>query len=179
MKHLLLITSLIFLFSSCNLNQNGDKATAYVKEKMHELNLQDSDIESIEAEESDSVLSDILISTMRNDLLRSISQYQEGKIKKNDLIAKKDKYEELIDAVYSSLHYGIVVNDSLKTIKEYDQDWRQCYSVNVKMKSGKSNVIKVIMDKDGSARMIEKELDEAIDEYRETGFNAENVLNNY
>lgn len=78
-----------------------------------------------------------------------------------------DERIEILQDVQNSWFYGIVVNDSLKSLDKYDGAWRKVYTVCVTMKSGAKNEVRVLMDGDGvTPRMLERDFNALLGNYQ-------------
>lgn len=143
----------------------GENACQFVKEQVPELR---EDIESVEVVEEDSLLSDSWLAFDRARFAIARSNYLKGEMSSDEYMGIIDERRQILSDVQNSWVYGIVVNDSLKTLKKYDNVWRRVYKVNVKMKSGVIKEPRVLMDNDGETpRMLEKDFEMELDEYRQ------------
>lgn len=122
--------------------KGGDNAAQFVREQV--VGNPDN-IASIETILEDSLLGDAFLSF-----------YQ----------TPADERLKILQDVLDSWLFGIVVNDSLKTLKKYDGVWRKVYTVRVTMKSGVKNDVRVLMDGDGATpRMLERDFDALLHDY--------------
>ena len=147
MRVLSLFALLLVVSCSGKYGKGGDNAAQFVREQV--VGNPDN-IASIETILEDSLLGDA-----------SLSFYQ----------TPVDERLEILQDVLDSWRFGIVVNDSLKTLKKYDGVWRKVYTVRVTMKSGVKNDVRVLMDGDGvTPRMLERDFDALLHDYYQNEF---------
>ncbi len=145
--------------------RGGENACQFVREQVPELR---EDIESVEVVGVDSLLSDSWLAFDRARFAIARSNYLKGEMSSDEYMGIIDERQQILSDVENSWVYGIVVNDSLKTLKKYDNVWRKVYKVKVKMKSGVIKEPRVLMDNDGETpRMLEKDFEMDLKEYRQ------------
>ena len=178
MKKLLLFVA-VMLVASCSqvankFGQGGRNAAQYVKEQVP--NLKD-DIESIETIEEDSLLCDIGLTFGNLQMLKAEGEYYEGKISRKRLDAIIDSVAKAITDVQYSWMYSIVINDSLRKLPKYENQWRKVYKVRVTMKSGDVKEPRVLMDQDGiTPRCLEKDFEKTLQKYTDDMMGVTNRL---
>lgn len=171
---LLLMATVIVACSDNRYGTGGRNACQFVKE--HVPGLRD-DIASVEVIEEDSLLSDFGMIFGSTLLAKSCAEFQERKL-------SKDEFRNIIDSlahdatdVTYSWQFSNVINDSLKTLKRYDGQWRKVYKVRVTMKSGDMKEPRVMMDNDGiTPRMMERDIEKAIEDFTNKILSAQQLL---
>lgn len=157
--------------------QGGKNAAQYVREQMPELR---DDIESLETTGEDSLLTDRMLSYGRVQFSQARVDFSEDNI-------NREQYQQIIDStanvlrdVRNSWIYGIVVNDSLRKLKQYEDNWAKVYTVTVKMKSGVEKEFRILMDNDGiTPRMTQKEFGQKLQEYSDMIIEAQRDIYRY
>ena len=159
----------VLFISACNqttnngFGQGGKNATQFVREQIPELK---SEIESVETTFEDSLLTDRIVSFGQIQFAKAGTDYWEDKI-------SREQYQIIIDSSANVLHdiqyswqFSDVINDSLKQLSKYSDNWAKVYTVTVKMKSGIEKEIRILMDKDGiTPRMTEKQFEDELHNY--------------
>lgn len=174
MKKLFSTLLLLAILTACEqakYGTGGRNACQFVKEQMPELR---EDIASVEVTKEDTLLSDIIFIYDQVAIAKAGSDFWSGEISKKKYQETIDKYVTILSDIDHSWKYGIVVNDSLKKLKTYDDAWRKVYTVLVTMKSGTTKEHRVLMDTDGlTPRMTETEFYGKLFEYQETLIEAQ------
>lgn len=143
--------------------RGGKNASQYVREQISNPK---EDIVSIEATAEDSLLTDRLLSFGQVQFAKAGADFWQ------DIINRK-QYQDIIDNtsqalkdVQNSWLYGIVVNDSLRKLAKYEDNWAKVYTVTIQMKSGEKKEVRVLMDQDGiTPRMTENQFGKELQEY--------------
>lgn len=170
----LLMATVIVACSDNKYGVGGRNACQFVKEQVPGLR---DDIASVEVIEEDSLLSDFGMIFGSTLLAKSCAEFQEGKL-------SKDVFRNIIDSlahdatdVTYSWQFSNVINDSLKTLKRYDGQWRKVYKVRVTMKSGDMKEPRVMMDNDGiTPRMMERDIEKSIEDFTNKILSAQQLL---
>lgn len=173
-KLLTIILVLITISCSSKFGQGGNNACQYVKEQVPGLA---NDIASIEVIKEDSLLSDAGMVYGEVLLARSCAEYQEGKLSKDTLRDIIDSLSNNATDISYSWRFSTVINDSLKTLAKYENQWRKAYTVRITMKSGDTKEPRVLMDNDGTTpRMMERDMEKAIEEFTKKILSAQELL---
>ena len=138
---------------------------AYIRQICHEQGIEDSDIEEITSEPTDSLMTTVTtIGTSLNTIAMSVAEFYYGQIKKDSCEKVFDECNEIVDAV--SYSWNIIgSNDSLKQL--YPYHFRKVEKVTVKFKSGETKTIRVLFDNLNKPIMTEKEVEYELNEYQE------------
>lgn len=143
-------------------DQGGVNACQFAKERIGVLS---EDIASIEVVKVDTLMSDIYLGWGNMKMLKSASAFLNDKMSRKEYKAVLDSMSNEINNVTYSWQFGSSVNDSLRNIEELQGCWRKVYTISVKMKSGTTKEIRVMMDNDGiKPRMTESEMVRKINE---------------
>ena len=165
MRKLFFIIIIAATFTACR-NQygtGGSNAAQYVREKHPE---QAANIESIEAVDEDSLLTDLPLTYGRVEFAKAGLEYVQGNMTRKQYESIVDSTENIIYDIKCSWLAGLVDNDSLRKLEKYDGAWRKAYTVRVTMKSSITKDIRVLMDNDGlTPRATEGEFMAQLDEY--------------
>lgn len=174
MKKILVYAFAAMMIAGCNsagkqseavekTDKGAENACLFVKEQVPELR---EDIASVEVVGVDTLLSDILlydeaikVGKAGNDLLERSIKYSEYRTIMNEA-------ERIYNDIHNSWAYSLVVNDSLRQLKKYENCWRKVYKIKVTMKSGVTREPRVLMDIDGvTPIMIEKDFEKQLNEH--------------
>lgn len=139
---------------------------AYIRQICHEQGIEDSDIEEITSEPTDSLMTTVTtIGTSLNRITMSVAEFYSGQIKKDSCEKVFHECNEIVDAVAYSWRFGR--NDSLKQL--YPHHFRKVEKVTVKFKSGQTKTIRVLFDNSNKPipLMTEKEVEYELNEYQE------------
>ena len=139
---------------------------AYIRQICHEQGIEDSDIEEITSEPTDSLMTTVTtIGTSLNRIALSVAEFYSGEIKKDSCEKVFDECNEIVDAVAYSWRFDR--NDSLKQL--YPHHFRKVEKVTVKFKSGQTKTIRVLFDNSNKPipLMTEKEVEYELNEYQE------------
>ena len=139
---------------------------AYIRQICHEQGIEDSDIEEITSEPTDSLMTTVTtIGTSLNRIAMSVAEFYSGEIKKDSCEKVFDECNEIVDAVAYSWRFDR--NDSLKQL--YPHHFRKVEKVTVKFKSGQTKTIRVLFDNSNKPipLMTEKEVEYELNEYQE------------
>lgn len=177
---MVIVAALLAMACSCEqdkFGQGGRNACQFVKEQVAEMS---EDIESIEVVSEDSLLGDAGMTIAKVQLASMGADYLAGKVTKDEFDAVIDSVAHDATDVSFSWHFGMVVNDSLKQIKRYDALWRRAYLVKVKMKSGTSVEVHVLMDNDGiTPRMMDSGMDKVLRDFTDNILKAQDLMYDY
>ena len=139
---------------------------AYIRQICHEQGIEDSDIEEITSEPTDSLMTTVTtIGTSLNRITMSVADFYSGQIKKDSCKKVFHECNEIVDAVAYSWRFDR--NDSLKQL--YPHHFRKVEKVTVKFKSGQTKTIRVLFDNSNKPipLMTEKEVEYELNEYQE------------
>lgn len=158
-------------------DKGAENACQFVKEQVPELR---EDIESVEVIETDTLLSDIILSFERIRFAEATTKFIDEEISRNEFEKIIQDRELILKDIGYSWDFGIVVNDSLRKLEKYESCWRKVYKVKVTMKSGTTREPRVLMDNDGiTPRMLETKFGRELEEYYEDIERARNYLRMY
>lgn len=143
--------------------QGGKNAAQFVREQTQELK---SEIESIETTFEDSLLTDRIVSFGQIQFAKAGTDYWEDKITSEQYQNIIDSSANVIQDIQYSWQFSNVINDSLKLLSKYSDNWAKVYTVTVTIKSGIKKDIRILMDKDGiTPRMTEKQFEDELQDY--------------
>ena len=169
MKKILISLLVLSLFgcsrvsSLNNYGQGGKNASQYVLQQVPELS---EYIESVAATKEDSLLTDRMLAFGQVQFAKAGTDYWQDKICRKQYQHIIDSTAQALQDVQNSWIYGDIVNDSLKTLTKYINNWAKVYTVTVKMKSGVEKMVRVLMDGDGiTPRMTEQQFSTKLDDY--------------
>lgn len=158
-----------------NYGKGGENAAQYVREQIPELRY---DIESVEATAEDSLLTDRMLALGQVQFAKAGTNFWQDKITKEQYQYIVDSTANALQDVQDSWIYGAVVNDSLRRVNKYRYNWAKVYTVTVKMKSGVTKTVRVLMDKDGETpRMTEKQFEQRLRGYSDRIIEAQRDIN--
>lgn len=164
MKRILIIAFAVLTIAGCEqmkYGQGGRNACQFVKEQMTG---QRDDIESVNVVGLDTLLGDIMIIFTQRGLAEARYEFvSEGK---GNFYEKLMEMNQYVYDLTNSWEFPSIYNDSLRKLEIYEECWRKVYVVEVKMKSGTSKQVKVLMENDGvTPRMLEKDFRKEINKY--------------
>lgn len=150
MKKYLFLATILLLFHSCDyltLNEAQRNAKQYTIERINaSLALSMDDVDNIEvAEKPDTIISSIVITMSMVEVYAAQAKYHAGEMSYDSLTILVDDIFKRLTDVYLVAQYQI--DDSLKAI--YSDELRLSYPVTVRMKSGTTRNVSVVMDRDG------------------------------
>lgn len=141
--------------TSLKYGQGGQNAIQYIKEQIPELA---QNAESIEVTSEDSLLCDIGLMFAINDVHKALERYNNGEITLKEARAVRDSVMHDGADIENTWNYDSAVTDSLKQLTKYKGQWRKVYSITIKMKNQTTDIIRVLMDEDGTTpRYTEKQ----------------------
>ena len=143
--------------------KGGENAIQFVKEQVPGLR---DDIASVEVIEEDSLLSDIALAHDAARFAMAGADFWQGNISREEYQRIIDERERLLYDIEYSWRFPLVVNDSLKKLSKFENQWRKVYKVLVTMKSGDTREPRVLMDGDGiTPTMLERDFEMQLEEY--------------
>ena len=175
-----IIATLLCLASCTALSSDpgARNAEAYVKELITKSPLYNiEDVSSTEAQPTDSIMSDIILSFEQNQLLDAQSEFLRGTKTSEELKESIEKISRYHDDICNSWEFTSVVSDSLHRIDLYSDLWRKVYLVTITFKSHRTKSIRVMMDNDGvTPYKTEAEASKSLRKYFDLIMEAENSL---
>ena len=149
--------------SSNEFGQGGQNAAQFVREQIPEIR---DDIETIKTTKEDSLMTDRIVSFGQIQFAKAGSDYWEDKISREQYQSIIDSSANVLQDIQYSWQFSNVINDSLKQLSKYNNNWAKVYTVTVKMKSGIEKEVRILMDNDGiTPRMTEKQFEDEIQDY--------------
>ena len=177
------IVATLLCLTSCtalSTDPGARNAEAYVKEIITQsprYNI--DDVASIEAEPTDSIMSDIILSFEQRQLLDAQLEFLRGTKTSKEFRESINTFTRYCEDVSDSWEFTSVVSDSLHQIEEYSSLWRKVYKVTITFKSHTTKTIRVMMDNDGvTPYQTEAKASDEICKYYELINEAYNSLNN-
>ena len=164
-----LVTFITLSLIGCNqvsdnkYDQGGKNAAQFVREQVSNL---EEGIESIETTAEDSLLTDRMLSLGQVQFAKAGADFWQDRINREQYQNIIDNTSQALQDVQNSWLYGIVVNDSLRKLAKYEDNWAKVYTVTIQMKSGEKKEVRVLMDQDGiTPRMTENQFGKELQEY--------------
>ena len=149
--------------SSNEFGQGGQNAAHFVREQISDIQ---NDVETIKTTKEDSLMTDRIVSFGQIQVAKAGSNYWEDKISREQYQSIIDSSANVLQDIQYSWQFSNVINDSLKQLSKYNNNWAKVYTVTVKMKSGIEKEVRILMDNDGiTPRMTEKQFSEVLQEY--------------
>lgn len=157
--------TLLTIISCGKYGEGGRNACQFVKEQVPGLR---DDIKNVEVIAEDSLLSDMMLAFGQPEFAKAGTDFWEGTISRDDYARIIDSTTLVLQDVANSWQYSNVVNDSLRRLKKYEDEWRKVYTVRVTMKSGVTRDARVLMDRDGrTPRTLENDFMKKLEEYQQ------------
>jgi uncharacterized protein YxeA len=149
MKKIATITIMLLVVVACQQSKNdqaGDNAIQYVREQ---LNYQKENIKSVEVTHEDSVLFDKMLTFVASDVKMQHVNYLGNDISLKDYWCYLDSIDKMMVDYTKSWIIDKEWSDSLKQLPKYKDMWHKAFIIEVTMKSNKTLVYRVCMEKDG------------------------------
>lgn len=162
--HLISI-AILLMFCSCENDLAKRNVKKFVEDAIEEsIALDASQVDKIEIEYEDSLMSPIVIGFTLNTILKAKSQYLAGSISRDSLYKVQMQCFDEWEAMYNSWN----VNPNLaKKDTLYNGELRRCYRATVTFKNGQTRNPRVLMDTDGiTPSFIESKVQSEIDKLR-------------
>ena len=153
-----------FVMAGCS----DSPSEAYVRQICHEQGIEDSDIEEITSEPTDSLMTTVpTVSLAVLSITTSVSELYSGQIKKDSCEKVFHECNEIVDAISYSWRFGSILTESNDSLKQlYPNRFGKVEEVTVKFKSGETKTFRVLFDKLNKPIRTEKEIEYDLNEYQ-------------
>jgi hypothetical protein len=163
--HLISIFLILLSFCSCETDPAKRNVRKFIEDAIEEsIALDASQVDKIEIEYVDSLMSPIVIGFTMNTILKAKAQYAAGVISKDSLLKVHAECFNEWEAMYNSWNVdpSIAKKDTL-----YNGELRKCYRATVTFKNGQTRNPRVLMDTDGiTPSFIESKVQSELDKLR-------------
>lgn len=150
MKKYILIAVCVLLAScdgSITESQGKKNARQYVKEHIYSsVTINSEDVERIDVSDPDTILSDNYLVYSEFTLIDAKAEFLNQEITFDSLCAVTDRISQYITDYAMAAEFG--ADKELRA--RYTDDYRLSYPVTIRMKSGETKTVSVVMHKDGT-----------------------------